>query len=82
MKKKIKTIDLEPTWAELCNACQAGALQPSELLPACQIADKIRQAQKSGAESITFTFGDDGIEIEEIYPDAMDKIIQELEQIK
>lgn len=73
------TIDLEPTWESLCNASQVGALQPIELLPACIIADKIRQAQKAGAESITFTFGDNGIEIEEIYPDAMGKIIQELE---
>lgn len=68
-ENKVMTIDLEPTWTELCNASQAGALQPRELLPACQIADKIRQAQKAGAESITFTFGVDGIEIEEIYPE-------------
>lgn len=79
MKKKTFTIDLEPTWESLCNASQDGALEPAELMPACIIADKIRQAQKAGANSITFTFEADGIEIEEIYPDAMDKIIQELE---
>lgn len=67
MNKKF-SIDLEPTWENLCNAAQTGHLPAKELMPACIIADKIRQAQKSGAKSVTFTFEDDGsinLEIQE-----------------
>lgn len=75
-KKLITTIDIEPTWETLCNLVE----NPLDLLPACIIADKIRKAQKAGALSITFTFGNDGIDIEEIYPDAMENIIQVIQE--
>mgnify|MGYP007071652673 CR=1 FL=1 len=67
-KKTVTTIDIEPTWVELCKASELGALPAIELMPACQIADKIRQAQKKGATSILFEFKADGIEITEDYP--------------
>jgi len=63
-------IDLEPTWVELGRCVAGGALNVNELKPALEIADKIRQAQKKGAISISFTFDPDGIDIEEIYPDG------------
>jgi hypothetical protein len=53
-------IDIEPTWEYLCKM----VTDPKELRPACVIADHVRQAQKSGAKSITFTFGKDAIDIE------------------
>ena len=59
-KSKITTIDIEPTWEELCNAAQSGALQPKELMKACVIADIVRQAQKRGDKSVTFIFNDGG----------------------
>jgi hypothetical protein len=60
MSNQIRTIDMEPTWETLCNLSAADVLPAKELMPACKLADKIRQAQKSGAKSITFVFGKDG----------------------
>ena len=54
--KQIGTIDLEPTWENLCNMAQSGHLQPKELMQACKLADIVRQAQKQGKKSVTFTF--------------------------
>lgn len=63
MKKKIvTTIDIEPTWEYLCRM----VINPEDLMPACKIADMVRQAQKRGSKSITFTFDKDDIEIEEV----------------
>ncbi len=53
-------IDIEPTWESLCNLSQKGGLPAKELLPACIIADKVRQSQKEGAKSVTFFFCEDG----------------------
>lgn len=50
------TIDIEPKWADLCMISERGALRPKELLPACKIADVVRQAQKHGAKSVSFSF--------------------------
>lgn len=49
-------IDTEPTWVALCHVAERGALNAKELIPACMIADSVRQAQKNGAKSITFFF--------------------------
>jgi len=51
-------IDIEPTWCELLTWVQNGMLEAKNLLQACQVADEVRQAQKSGKVSITFTFED------------------------
>jgi hypothetical protein len=50
------TLDIEPTWEALCNLAQGGALPPEELMPACKIADIVRQAQKKGATAVEFRF--------------------------
>ena len=50
------TIDIEPTWETLCKMAQQGVLPPEQLMPACQIADTIRQAQKRGAKKIIVGF--------------------------
>ncbi len=62
------TIDLEPTWEALCNAAQQGHLPAKELMPACKIADIVRQAQKAGKKQVIFTFekGSRTINIEEV----------------
>ena len=53
--KKIETIDIEPTWSELCQMGERGRIKNwSILMPACALADQIRQAQKAGKRSITF----------------------------
>jgi hypothetical protein len=51
-----RRIDIEPKWADLCRVADRGALKPSFLLPACETADVVRQAQKSGARSVVFSF--------------------------
>lgn len=56
--KKTGTIDIEPTWESLCNLSERGGLSPKELMQACKIADMVRQAQKQGAKSVTFSFPD------------------------
>lgn len=62
--KPTMTIDLEPTWEQLCGAAQSGALRPIELLPACKIADIVRQAQKAGKEKVVFTFENGEVSVE------------------
>lgn len=57
-RKVVGTIDIEPTWENLCNMVQSGHLEGKFLQPACKIADRIRQAQKQGKKSITFKFKD------------------------
>lgn len=57
-RKIVGTIDIEPTWESLCYAVNRGALKGEALLPACKIADAVRQAQKKGKKSITFKFKD------------------------
>lgn len=59
-KEVILTIDLEPKWVELCNLVKRGGLSPEFLLPACETADVVRQAQKQGKKGVTFLFLDDG----------------------
>ncbi|MFZ2992416.1 MAG: hypothetical protein WA061_01760 [Microgenomates group bacterium] len=56
-----KYINLEPTWIEVLSMVRVGALnvESSGLENPCKIADAIRQAQKKGEKSITFTFTDD-----------------------
>ena len=54
MKKM--TINIEPTWEQLCKMAEIDRLPPQELMPACKIADIVRQAQKKGKKSVTFTF--------------------------
>ena len=49
-KKKIAIVDTEPTWVNLCNGVQSGAINAETLLPACKIADIVRQAQKQMCE--------------------------------
>jgi len=61
------TIDVEPTWVELCNMVKNTSNQSAvrklvdELKPAAKVADIVRQAQKSGAKSVTFTFDEGGV---------------------
>lgn len=56
------TIDIEPTWVGIARNAHNMSNQNSvrillkELETACAVADKVRQAQKSGANSITFLF--------------------------
>lgn len=50
----MKTIDIEPKWVDLCHLVSSSALPAEELIPACQLADTVRQAQKAGRKSITF----------------------------
>jgi hypothetical protein len=54
MKKQ--TINIEPSWESLCIAVGRGALNAEVLLPACQLTDAVRQAQKSGANQVIITF--------------------------
>jgi hypothetical protein len=49
-------IDLEPKWEELCRAFSKFDPIILELMGACKTADIVRQAQKSGAKSVTFIF--------------------------
>lgn len=49
-------IDIEPRWVNLCNMADRGYIKASALLPACEMTDVIRQAQKTGAKSVTFRF--------------------------
>jgi hypothetical protein len=68
IKQKIGTIDVEPTWESLCISSYKHGLTAEVLMPACKIADAVRQAQKKGAKSITFKFGKDNLislEVEE-----------------
>jgi hypothetical protein len=55
---KTQTIDIEPTWTAICNGVQHGHFQADALLPACQVADIVRQAQKQGVKRLLFVFPD------------------------
>lgn len=55
-KQKTMTIDLEPTWEGLCHLVVKGNLPADELIPACKLADIVRQAQKQGKAKVTFSF--------------------------
>lgn len=57
------TIDLEPTWAGLCRIASRGAINAEELMPACKIADLVRQAQKAGKAEITFDLSSKAIKV-------------------
>jgi len=50
------TLDIEPTWETICNMVENNLASAKELLPACKIADVVRQAQKNGKQSVTFKF--------------------------
>jgi len=50
------TIDIEPTWETLCNMAKRGVLPAEQLMPACKIADTIRQAQKAGLSGVIVKF--------------------------
>jgi len=54
--KSMGTIDIEPTWESLCRLAASGGILPEELMPACKIADVVRQAQKAGKKRVEFTF--------------------------
>jgi hypothetical protein len=54
--KETQTIDIEPTWEALCNMAFHGHIKADLLMPACKIADTVRQAQKRGDKSVTFKF--------------------------
>lgn len=63
-EEKTKYIDVEPKWEDILNEfikISSIHKHPQELLdqlrPTCRIADIVRQAQKSGKKSVTFTFG-------------------------
>lgn len=64
------TIDIEPTWVGVArnayNISNQKAVRSilQELETACALADKIRQAQKSGANSITFHFNKENNQVE------------------
>jgi hypothetical protein len=76
-------IDIEPTWQELCAISEKGCLPPIELMGACNIADIVRQAQKKGAVSVTFTFDANGdTEIEELYPISIVDMYKELNPVE
>ncbi len=65
MKKFVGMIDVEPTWEVLCIEVQKGVLKADMLLPACRIADVVRQAQKQNKKNIIFTFEEGKISIDE-----------------
>jgi len=52
------TIDLEPKWVDVCRMAERIPKAVPELMPACQIADVVRQAQKHGKKGVMFTFPD------------------------
>lgn len=60
MKQQTGTIDVEPTWVAICRMVGLGTVKAEELIPACRLADIIRQAQKSGNEKITFLLNKNG----------------------
>jgi hypothetical protein len=63
-------IDIEPTWEALCHLSDRGLVNVKELIPACQVADMVRQAQKKGAISVTFTFNAQGdTEVDTLFPE-------------
>lgn len=49
-------IDLEPKWADLCRIAQRIPKITPELMPACEVADVVRQAQKKGKSGVLFKF--------------------------
>lgn len=56
-KRKIAGyIDVEPRWEALCVMAQRKILPPEELMPACKLADTLRQAQKAGKKGLIVTF--------------------------
>ena len=58
-------IDIEPTWESLCRGVSIGSIKDANILmPACKTADIIRQAQKRGAKSVTFTFEGNNANVE------------------
>jgi hypothetical protein len=59
VKKMEEIVDLEPTWEAMCKMTTSGHIKADLLLPACKIADVVRQAQKAGHKSITIVFEDD-----------------------
>ena len=59
-----QTIDIEPKWEDLCRMAQSGHLPAKELMPACQLADIVRQAQKEGKQSVSFIFQNGKVSIE------------------
>ncbi len=38
MKTKVVTIDLEPTWEDLCRGVESGHIKASMLMPACKLS--------------------------------------------
>ncbi len=65
MKKYAGKIDIEPTWKGLCNEVSKGFIKADILLPACEIADRVRQAQKQGKKNIVFTFEGNKVLVDE-----------------
>lgn len=65
-----ETIDLEPKWVDLLRSYNHMAEKDLSVFEsACNIADIVRQAQKSGKTSVTFMFGEDGSCEVEINPE-------------
>lgn len=68
MKKRMGTLDLEPTWKNIVEnmLCSTNVhkLRP-ELLKIAEIADLVRQAQKRGDKKITFDLSKNDIKVVE-----------------
>jgi hypothetical protein len=75
MRKKVGYIDVEPTWCAILNMVEHGSVKASELKPVCELADRVRQAQKKGATSIEIFFGKRGLGVVPYYDKKMKKVI-------
>ena len=55
-------IDVTPTWVSVCRMAIATRKKEviKELIPACELLDKVVKAKKDGATFCTFTFNEDG----------------------
>jgi len=56
MSKRVMRIDIEPTWESIGRMVERGYTTADQLKPALKLADTIRQAQKSGAKGVNFSF--------------------------
>lgn len=75
MKEKVKYIDVEPTWCAILKMVERGAVKANELKPVCELADKIRQAQKKGAVSVEIFLKGHGLRVLPYYDNKMKKVI-------
>lgn len=81
-------IDIEPTWEQILNLCEARADNTfrellENLRPACHISDSIRQAQKKGSKKIVITFDEKGSAvIDDGLPEEVGFTLEELDEEK